>query len=160
MNKKTLTLRPVSAMDEDLLYRVYAGTRQEELALVSWDEAQKQAFMRMQFNAQQAHYLKFFSEASHDVLLSDGIPSGRLYVDRREAEIRILDIAVLPEARRQGIGTHFIRGLMDEAQAVQKSLTIYVDENSPALALFRRLGFVQTDGNGISCLMEWHPAAQ
>ncbi|MBN2387245.1 MAG: GNAT family N-acetyltransferase [Anaerolineales bacterium] len=155
-----LVLRPVTDADEDFLYRVYAGTRAEEMARVPWDEAQKQDFLRMQFAAQQAHYRKHFPEASHDVLLADGLPAGRMYVDRRAAEIRILDIAVLPEARRQGVGSHFLRGLMKEAQAVRKTLSIYIDETSPSLDLFRRLGFVQAGGNGISCLMEWHPAAK
>jgi ribosomal protein S18 acetylase RimI-like enzyme len=156
----SLALRPVCDADEDFLYRVYAGTRTEEMALVPWGEGQKQDFLRMQFAAQQAHYREHFPGASHDVLLADGLPVGRLYVDRREAEIRILDIAVLPEARRQGIGSRFLRGLMKEAQAAQKKLSVYVDATSPSLGLFRGLGFVRADGNGISCLMEWRPAAQ
>lgn len=152
-------LRPVSNTDDDFLYRVYAGSRLEEMAQVSWDEAVKQSFLHMQFAAQQAYYYKQFPEARYDIIVSNGIPVGRLYVDRRENEIRILDIAILPEARWQGIGSHVLRGLMEEARAVQKTLSIYVDETSPSLEWFRGLGFVQADGNGISWLMEWRPAA-
>lgn len=154
----SLARRPVTEADDDFLYRVYAGARAGEMALVPWEESQKEEFLRMQFAAQQAHYRKQFPEASHDVLLADGVPAGRLYVDRRAAEIRILDIAVLPEARRQGIGSRVLHGLMEEAQTVQKILSIYVDETSPSLELFQGLGFVRAGGNGISCLMEWRPA--
>jgi hypothetical protein len=53
----------------------------------------------MQFAAQQTHYQARFPQASQDVVLADGVLVGQLYVDRRETEIRILDIALLPLAR-------------------------------------------------------------
>jgi len=152
-------LRPVSSADDDFLYRVYAGSRLEEMAKVVWDEAAKQSFLHMQFTAQQAHYQKCFPDAIHDLLLVDGIPAGRLYIDRRETEIRILDIAVLPEARRRGIGSYFLQALIQEAQTNKKTLSVYLDETSPSLELFQKMGFIRADGNGISCLMEWRPAA-
>ncbi len=154
-----LELRPVSAADDDFLYRVYAGLRLEEMELVPWDETAKQTFLQMQFAAQQAHYQSYFPRASHDVILADGIPAGRLYVDRRETEIRILDITLLPERRGHRIGSHLLQDLMEEAKAANKTLSIYIENLNPSLRLFQRLGFIEADDNGISCLMEWHPAA-
>ena len=156
----SLELRPVSTTDDDFLYSVYAGSRLEEMKLVSWDEAAKLSFLQMQFAAQLAHYQANFPRASRDVILAKGVPVGRLYVDRREAEIRILDITLLPEARGQGIGPHVLRDLMEEAQAVHKTLSIYVDHSSPFLGWFQRLGFIRAEDNGLSCLMGWHPAAK
>ena len=151
-------LRPVSAADADLLYRVYASTRAEEMKLVPWDEAAKQSFLQMQLAAQLAHYQAYFPAATHDVILSEGIPVGRVYVDRRETEIRILDFVVLPERGRQGIGSHILQGLMKEAQAANKTLSIYVERSSPSLQWFQRRGFVEAGDNGFSDLMEWRPA--
>jgi GNAT superfamily N-acetyltransferase len=151
-------LRPVSTADDDLLFEIYAGARAEELNLVPWDEAAKLGFLQMQFTAQQAHYQTHFPAASYDVILSGGIPVGRLYVDRREAEIRILDIALLPGARGRGIGSYLLQDLMKEAQAVHKALTIYIDTSSPHLRWFEWLGFVRAEDNGLACLMTWHPA--
>ncbi len=46
-----ISLRPASPEDEHFLLKLYASTRQEEMALLNWPEGQKEAFLRMQFNA-------------------------------------------------------------------------------------------------------------
>jgi ribosomal protein S18 acetylase RimI-like enzyme len=130
------------------------------MKLLPWDEAAKESFLQMQFTAQQRHYQSYFPQASHDVILADGVPAGRLYVDRREAEIRVLDIALLPGSRGRGIGSHLLQDLMEEAETVQKTLSIYIENASPYLRFFQRLGFVKADDNGFSCLMEWQPAKE
>ena len=97
-----VTTRAITPEDEPFLRRVYASTREEELSVIPWDDAQKDAFLRMQFDAQHRYYQDNFPEASFDVILVDGRPVGRLYVDRRADEIHIIDIALLPEARAPG----------------------------------------------------------
>jgi ribosomal protein S18 acetylase RimI-like enzyme len=149
------TLRPVQEQDEALLLEIYSSSRTEELALVPWDAAQKQAFLQMQFSAQQAHYRAYFPDAQHDMILAEDQPIGRLYVDRRETEIRILDVTLLPDARGRGIGTFLIQDLMKEAVQSNKSLSIHVESFNRSLGLFQRLGFAKIDENGASWLMEW-----
>ena len=46
-----IELLPVAEDDREFLYRVYASTRADELAAVPWDRAQKEAFLRAQFDA-------------------------------------------------------------------------------------------------------------
>jgi ribosomal protein S18 acetylase RimI-like enzyme len=149
------TLRPVQEEDEALLLAVYSSSRADEMALVPWDAAQKQAFLQMQFSAQQTHYRAYFPEARHDLILAEGQPVGRLYVDRRETEIRILDVTLLPETRGRGIGTQILLDLMEEADHGNKSCSIYVESFNRSLGLFQRLGFVKTEESGASWLMEW-----
>ncbi len=151
-------LRPVTAEDENFLAQVYASCRQEEMQLLPWGEAAKQSFLQMQFRAQQTHYQTYFPKASHDVILVQGIPVGRVYVDRRETEIRILDFAVLLNKRGQGIGSHVLQSLIKEAETSHKTLSIYVERSSPSLRLFQRQGFVKAGENGFSDLMERRPA--
>jgi ribosomal protein S18 acetylase RimI-like enzyme len=148
-------LRPVRETDEALLLEIYSSSRADEMALVPWDAATKQAFLQMQFSAQQNHYRAYFPDARHDVILSEERPVGRLYVDRRATEIRILDIAILPEARGRGIGTQILQDLMKEAAEADTSLSIHVESFNRSLDLFQRLGFVKTDESGASWLMEW-----
>ena len=150
------TLRPVQEEDEELLLELYSSTRADEMALVSWDAVQKQTFLQMQFSAQQRHYRAYFPHATHDLILAEGQPVGRLYVDRREAEIRILDITLLPQARGRGIGMRIIQDLMKEADFQNQSCSIYVESFNQSLGLFQRLGFVKTEESGASWLMEWH----
>lgn len=145
--------------DEAFLIRVYGSTRLEELALTQWNEAQREAFIKMQCAAQQADYQHRCPAAQYDIILLDGQPVGRLYVDRREREIRILDMTLLPESRGTGIGTPLIQELMSEAAAAGKTLAIYVDFSSPARRLFERLGFAPIEGDGYNVLMAWRPEA-
>jgi ribosomal protein S18 acetylase RimI-like enzyme len=78
-----------------------------------------------------------------------------LYVDRRETEIRILDITLLPETRGRGIGTLVIQELMKEAENENKFISIYVESFNRSLGLFHRLGFMKTEESSASWLMEW-----
>ena len=77
-----VTLRPIAPADEQFLYQVYASTRQEELAQVPWSDAQKEAFLRMQFAAQHLHYQQHYADAAFSILELQGEPIGRLYVAR------------------------------------------------------------------------------
>lgn len=159
-HSRLVTFRPVTAHDERLLVRVYASTRLEELALTNWDEAQRDAFLRMQFAAQQAHYRQTYPDAEHLIILLDTESVGRLYVAEIEAEIRIVDVTILPEHRNAGIGTAIIKQLMEEAATIGKPLRIYVESFNPSLLLFERLGFVKVDESGYSFLLAWQPPAR
>ena len=151
----TYTLRPVHEADETTLLAIYAASRADEMALVPWDEATKDAFLRSQLMAQQEHYRSYFPNAAHELILVEGEAVGRLYVDRRESEIRILDVTLLEQARGHEIGTRIIQELMKEAADRDQSLSIYVESYSQSLGLFQRLGFVKTDENGALWLMVW-----
>ena len=93
------TLRPARPEDREFLLSVYASTRTEELTPVPWTDEQKAAFLRMQFDAQDAHYRAHYEGATYEVIEVDGLPAGRLYVHRRPKEIRLVDIALLPRFR-------------------------------------------------------------
>jgi RimJ/RimL family protein N-acetyltransferase len=149
------TLRPVRPDDEEFLYAVYASTRAEEMALVPWTEQQREIFVRSQFAAQSQHYQSHYPEALHQIILLDERPVGRLYIDRRAPEIRILDITILPEQRGCGIGTPLIRNLMNEAAASQRRLTIHIESFNRSRSLFERLGFTPMEENGFYLLYHW-----
>ena len=111
------TTRPITPEDRDLLYRVYASTRAEEMELVDWSDEQKEDFLRFQFDAQHQYYQSQFPRAAFDLLLVDGEPAGRLYVDRRPDEIRLIDIALLPERRGTGVGGAILERILAEASS-------------------------------------------
>lgn len=156
-----VSLRPVTEEDMPLLYQAYASTRAAEMAMVPWTDAQREAFLRMQFNAQLLHYGKFHPNSTHDIILSGAQPVGRIYVSREENDdIRILDVTILPEYRSRGIGTPLIRALMAEAEREGKSLSIHVESYNPSHRLFERLGFVVIEDDGVNHLMQWRAAGQ
>ncbi|RYD61261.1 MAG: N-acetyltransferase [Verrucomicrobiaceae bacterium] len=155
MEDSVIALRAIVAGDMDFLAEVYASTRADELAVTGWAEEQKAAFCRMQFDAQHAHYQKHYSGASFQVIERGGTSVGRLYVDRWAQEIRIVDIALMPGSRGQGIGTQLLRELQREAQETGKVLSIHVERMNPALRLYERLGFRVREDKGVYLLMEW-----
>lgn len=152
---RAITFRPAEANDDEFLLGLYGSTRLEELALTNWDEAQREAFVRMQFSAQQSHYRQNYPDAEHLIILLDGEHAGRLYVAEIETQIRIVDITILIEYRNLGMGSAIIKQLMEEAVRIEKPLTIYVETFNPSYRLFQRLGFMKAGETGYSHLFEW-----
>lgn len=138
---------------------MYASTREEELAPVGWDEPTKRAFLEMQFSAQDQHYKENYTHTTYSVILAGDRPAGRLYVARWEDEIRIVDIALLPEFRGRGLGSALLADLMAEADAAGKPLSIHVEQNNPARSLYDRLGFEEAGEFGVYLLMRRAPVS-
>lgn len=153
---RVVELRPSTEADRGLLFEVYAATRAAELAQVDWSDGDRRAFLAMQFDAQDSHYRTYYPGATFDVVVVDGEPAGRLYVDRWPAEIRVVDIALLPQYRNAGIGTLLLRRVMAEAAAGKGKVSIHVEVFNPARRLYSRLGFTAV-ADGIHILMEWEP---
>ncbi|CAN5588151.1 hypothetical protein BH10ACI3_BH10ACI3_21120 [soil metagenome] len=152
-----ITLRRVTEDDREFLLAVYGSSRAAELAMVPWDDEQKRQFVEFQFEAQTRFYCEKNPAATHDVILFDAVPCGRLYVDRREDEIAIMDIIVLPEYRNRGIGTFLIEGLMAEAEG--RFIGVYVETYNPSQKLFRELGFEAESETDINIHFCWRAAA-
>ena len=150
-------LRPAGPDDAELLYRIYASTREDELAVVPWDGSAKEAFLRMQFAAQDRYYRANFPDASYDLIISGEEVLGRLYVDRGEAAWLVLEIALLPEHRRKGIGTRLLTDVLAEAEAAAKPVQMHVERFNPAQRLYDRLGFRQIADEGVYLRLEWKP---
>jgi ribosomal protein S18 acetylase RimI-like enzyme len=152
-----ITLRPATEADDEFIFSCYATTRAQELGQVPWTADQKEAFVRMQYTAQKNHYAAEAPRASHDVIYVDTTPVGRVYLDRRDDALHILDITVLPQHRNLGTGSLLLRRLLDEADKLGKPVTIYVESFNPSLRLFERLGFRKDQEKGFHLLMKWQP---
>jgi ribosomal protein S18 acetylase RimI-like enzyme len=148
-------LRPITDADPAFLERVYASTRKEELALTDWSDRQKSDFIAFQFRAQHQHYVTHYHDAGFFVVERDGVAVGRLYLHWRRDELRIVDIALLPEARGRGLGGTLLQALMAQAAAHAKSVSIHVEQMNPAMRLYLRLGFRKIGEHGIYHLMQW-----
>lgn len=144
--------------DAEFLFAVYASTRTEELAQVGWTDTQRESFLRMQFDAQRRCYEGDYPGAEFQIILVDGQPAGRLYVQRLEQEIRIMDLALLPEFRGRGIGTGLLRGILAEGSQIGQRVSIHVEIFNPARRLYERLGFRQVATHGVYLLLERAPA--
>jgi GNAT superfamily N-acetyltransferase len=152
-----MNLRPITNDDLDFLYRVYASTRLEELALTDWNDDQKTAFLHQQFTAQHQYYQANYTTAQFQIVEVRSEPIGRLYVVHWRDQIRIVDIALLPERRGKGVGTQLLGRIMDEARQLRLPVTIHVERFNPALHLYERLGFRVEADKGVYLFLKWTP---
>lgn len=166
-------LRPTTAEDRTAEIAVYRSTREPELQLTDWPQAQQQAFVLMQFEAQQAHYRRLWPNSTCELIEQSDSSAGtgtgtgvgvgvqvvgRLWVDRRSDELHVLDISLLPAARGQGLGSRLLGELIGEARVHGRRVTICVEIHNPARRLYERLGFLP-DGEpeGLYQRMAWWP---
>ena len=138
---------------------MYATTRADELALVPWTDDEKAAFVAMQFEAQDVSYRMTYPDGRFLVVLGDGVPIGRLYLGRLVDEIRIVDIALLPEHRGAGIGSRLIDDVLAEADAAGIFVRLHVEPWNPALRLYERRGFRVVEERGVYLFMERPPVS-
>jgi ribosomal protein S18 acetylase RimI-like enzyme len=153
----TITLRPTTDADYDFMCGLYALARAEEMEHFPFDEAQKRAFLEQQFAAQFEHYRIHYPTCERNIIEKEVRPIGRLWVDEWRDQIRLVDIALLPESRGSGIGSRLLHEVLDRGSAAGKAVTIHVEGYNPALRLYQRLGFEKVDTNGVYFLMRWTP---
>ena len=152
----TVELRPVSESDNDFLLAVYASTREDELAQAEWAEGQKEMFLRWQLDLQRREYETRFPDADYRVIVVDQQPAGRIWIGRDNEQIRLLDIALLPDFQNRGVGTALVERLKRQADSDGKALRhmVFVLNNN-ADRFYERLGFKKFEDFGAYKHMEW-----
>ena len=155
-----ITLRDLRADDQAVLFELYTAVRSEELGMLSWPPDQRELMLRIQFDAQRRGYREQFPHLSERLILRGASPIGWVIVDGSDSrELHGIDIALLAEARRQGVGTRVMRSLQEEAAAGNRSFVIVVERrNVRALAFHRRLGFRAIRDTDVHTTMEWNGA--
>lgn len=159
--REAIEFRSITEDDIDFLYKVYASTRADEMTLTGWNEKEIEDFLRMQFKLQHVQYMENYKNGgTFEIILVNSAPAGRLYVQRKKNDIRIVDIALLPEFRGKGAGSRIMNELMTEADRENLPLSLHVEQFNPALGLYERLGFEKKDLIGIYFFMERPPASK
>jgi ribosomal protein S18 acetylase RimI-like enzyme len=148
-------LRAATPDDLDFQSRVYASTRQEELAAAGFPEAMRESFLSMQFDAQTTHYAQCYPAAEWSIIEAGGMDAGRLILDRAADHLHIMDIALLPEFRGRGLGTELLRQVLAEAVEKQVPVRLFAFTGERAMGLYRRLGFEAVKDDGIHTELVW-----
>jgi ribosomal protein S18 acetylase RimI-like enzyme len=152
-----ISLRPEQPGDEPFLFAVYAAARQEELDLTGWNTVARAAFLDMQFRAMCRGYHAMFPTADFSIVLSGQEKTGRMVIHRTDKEIRVVDLALLPEFRSRKIGAHLMRRVCDEAARAKKAVTLSVFKNTRPVRWYQRLGFSIVGETGLYHEMAWRP---
>lgn len=150
-----VALRPATAGDEPFLAALYATTRADELALTDWDEEKKAAFCASQFRLQQLDYSSRFPAEGHSIVLRGGEPVGRVWTAPQEDHLLLVDIAILPEHRGEGIGTAVLGRIVEDAAGAKTPVRVMVlRTKARALVFYRRLGFTLRAEDAVFLLLE------
>lgn len=148
-------LRPAVPADQEFLFQLYAATRRQEIAAFGWNAAQQDAFLRMQFKAQQQWYATAYADADHQIVMLDDQAVGRTLVQRKPEAATLVDIALLPDYRGRGLGESLLRDLLEACRAAQVPMRLQVLKTNPAQRLYERLGFRSTGEDQMYLQMEW-----
>lgn len=151
----SFALRPCAAQDNPFLYELYCCAREDEISLSALNDAQKDMLLRMQFQAQQQSFRVHDEVSDHRIILVGQKRAGRILVFNLADEIRLADIALLPQFRNRGIGASLIRDLQSKAERANVPLSLHVAHTNPAQRLYDRLGFVKIGNIGAHIRMEW-----
>jgi ribosomal protein S18 acetylase RimI-like enzyme/SAM-dependent methyltransferase len=148
----SIELREAAPGDEEFLRTLYRTTRREEVAAFGWPDEAQDSFLTMQFEMQKNAYAIQYPNADHRIILADGVPAGRIIVDRSGEITSLTDISVLPAFRGRGIASQLIARLKSES----KTIVLNVDKrNNLARRLYEKLGFVATSESELGFAMRW-----
>jgi len=135
-----LNRRPVSPADDALLMSLFADARPELFLL---DPLVRDRVVDLQLRAQRREYAVAHPQATHDILVVDGVDVGQLVLAQTPNEVRIVDLSVLSSHRGRGIGSSVLREVIDEADRRGRRVQLSVwSDNTAARHLYASLGFV------------------
>jgi ribosomal protein S18 acetylase RimI-like enzyme len=144
-----LSVRPVLPGDSAFIASLYAALRAPEFSALGWPEAMLRQFLEQQEQAQRHHYSAAFPGADWLIVERQGRSVGRFYIQLSSLAFRLIDISLMPDEQRKGIGSALIRDLLDYAAESGRPVDLQVARLNPARALYERLGFVAScDGSG------------
>jgi len=137
----SISVRRVTANDEPFLLKLFGTTREEFRFL---DNTQLDALIRMQFMLQHQQYRNGYPNGEDQLIVHNGEPIGRIFIDEAEAELTLVDIALLPEYRNRGIGRLLLDQVLARAMSAGKGVRLHVLNSNPARRLYERQGFTET----------------
>jgi GNAT superfamily N-acetyltransferase len=149
----SIELRPVAPGDEQFLFELFRSREGE-----AFPPGLDAFLLRMQFIAQQREYEAAFPGSEHSIIVYEGNAAGRIWVSRSAQEHRIVDLALLPEYWRRGIGTALLEDLKAGAHRAQVPLRLAAQRgNMGAVNLYQKLGFTLSRDHGVHVELEILP---
>jgi len=150
-----LTLRPARAEDHEFLYRLFYLTQEDRLHLFYLSQEAKAQLIALIFAGFECHYQTLAPTADDRLVLLDDEPIGRMIILQLREEIRLADLALLPQRRKRGIGSALIGELQTESVMTKRPLRLQVSKYDRVLRLYQRLGFYKTGTMDPYLLLEW-----
>lgn len=159
MSPAVLHIRPALPSDEAFFLALYRSTRYDLLGLLA-DPRYIDGLIAMQQQMQVAGYRSSYPDAAYEVLELDGVPVGRLVTAAVEGAVRVVDIAVMPQARGRGVAGGALRRLQRQAALDGRALALAVrKDNAGARRLYAALGFTVDTEDAAVLQLRWRGGA-
>lgn len=148
-------LRPVDAHDQGFLEELYFSSRQDMHQAVANATVLRQ-LIALQRQVQQAGFEQNYPNAQHLIVMHSGSSIGRVVVDSGPTDLRLVDIAIAPSARRIGAANLVLRALQDAAVVLDLPIRLSVARsNQAARNLYLGLGFTVHSQDPVLEQMTW-----
>lgn len=154
-----LTLRSVEAGDQAFLDKLYHSTR-ADLQQAGADPVLVASVIKMQQQIHEHGHRSAFPRARQALLELAGQPLGRVVIDADpQRGMRVVDIALLPQARNRGHGGAVLRALQRQAAGLGLPLRLCVArDNAGARRLYQGLGFALETAGAVHDELVWRAA--
>ncbi|HTO79557.1 MAG TPA: GNAT family N-acetyltransferase [Methylocystis sp.] len=137
-----LRLRPETEADEAFRFALFCASRPPEEDFSPLGPELAQHLLRQQFRAQNHGYRADFPQARFAVVEFDDAPVGHVIVDVDDTQMRVVDLAIVPDRRSAGLGEAVLHLIIAEARHRKLPLRASVlNGNQGSLRFCRRLGF-------------------
>ena len=141
-----LSTRPATASDAAFAREAHHGAYRDVVLsqFGNWDDADQDRYFDSDWRG-----------AKFDIILNDNTPCGYAAVEYRSDDVHVRELVIHPQWQNQGIGTAFLKQVMDSA--AQKGLPVRLGtfHRNRALNLYQRLGFREFGRTATHVLLEW-----
>lgn len=152
---ETLHLRPVNEADDAFLEALYFS-RRTDLQQAGADEQFVRQLINMQYRTQLLGIKNTYPQARHLLIENAGLCVGRLVMDVGSADIRVIDLALVPDVQRKGMGKAVLRIIQHEATEKKLDISLSVEKNNlTARALYLKAGFKVHNDDALFEHMRW-----
>lgn len=152
-------LRALKEGDQVFLDALYAN-RRPDLQQLPLDPVAVAQMIKMQQHVQMAGIQQHFPDAQHFIVEQAGKSVGRAIIDASASDLRLVDIAIAPEAQRQGIARSVLLAMQEQAREQNLAVSLAVElSNHAARMLYLQMGFVVWSNDGLFAQMHWHGSA-
>ena len=150
----TLTGRAPHVSDLAFLAALYLATR-PDLGALPVPRSVIEGIARHQQQLQVAEYARRYPAAETWLLTNGKEALGRVVLDWTSDTLRVVDLAVAPQARRHGVARTVLAALQDVCRG-QRTMTLRVRcENTAARALYAACGFTVVRDDGATLELAW-----
>ncbi|MBA2672880.1 GNAT family N-acetyltransferase [Ramlibacter sp.] len=150
-----LRWREPQPADAAFLDELFLASR-DDLRQIAADPAFLEQLIRMQQSVQDAGLRQAYPAAQRLLVERSGEAVGQAIIDVGAHELRLLDIAVVPRARRTGAARAVVAHLQQEAAARGLPMGLTVNKaNTAARSLYLALGFTVASEDMLLEHMAW-----